>query len=83
MGAKDVVPRSLTGSIKRIAQEVADENATAVKAAFLAGVNAPPPRSFPYLQLIASYVDGKPKETIEHSIPEPVTIRHEFAKASK
>lgn len=56
--------RSLTrvkhASVKRIMREIVTDNPEEIRAAILEGIQAPPPRSFPYIALAAAYLDGKP-----------------------
>jgi hypothetical protein len=61
-GSKDKIPRSFKGSIKKIFEEVATEQPDLLYKAVVNGLRAPAPKSFPYLQLVTAYIDGKPME---------------------
>jgi hypothetical protein len=64
-------------SIRAVFEEVASDDPELIRRAVRAGLEAPPPKSFPYLQLAAFYVDGRPVEEIKMQIepPKPVVIR--------
>jgi hypothetical protein len=47
-------------SIKRIIKDLATTDPELFREAIVAGLQAAPPRSFPYLALAAAYLDGKP-----------------------
>jgi hypothetical protein len=47
-------------SIKKIIKDLATTEPELFREAIIAGLLAPPPRSFPYLALAAAYLDGKP-----------------------
>lgn len=53
------------GTIKGVIEYIANDCPQVVGRAFRKGLNSPPPRSFPYLQLAAYYLDGKPVERIQ------------------
>jgi hypothetical protein len=53
------------GSVKKIIEHLADQRPQTIGKALARGLAAPPPRSFPYIQLAAHYLDGKPVERIE------------------
>ena len=63
-GSKDVVPRTRKASIKDVLQEVAIANRGEIRAAILKGINAKPPHSLRYVEVIAHYLDGKPADTV-------------------
>jgi hypothetical protein len=63
-GSKDRVPRSFKGSIKKIFEEIASEQPELIYQAVEKGLKAPAPKSFPYLQLVTAYIDGKPMEAV-------------------
>jgi hypothetical protein len=79
-GSHDKIPRSVKASIRAVFEEVATEDPELIRRAVRAGLEAPPPKSFPYLQLAAFYVDGRPVEDIKLQIepPKPVVMRQEF-----
>lgn len=52
-------------SIKRIIKQAAFENQDKVYDAWLDGIMARPPYSFPYIALAAAYLDGKPGPAVE------------------
>jgi hypothetical protein len=47
-------------SVKRILKDLVGTQPDLIKEAMIAGLLAPPPRSFPYIALAAAYLDGKP-----------------------
>lgn len=47
-------------SVKRILKDLVGTQPELIKDAIIAGLLAPPPRSFPYVALAAAYLDGKP-----------------------
>jgi hypothetical protein len=51
-------------SIVALLDEIARKHPGKIRDAFLAGIEARPPRSFAYLQLLTHYLDGKPKDTL-------------------
>lgn len=61
-GSKDKIPRSVKASIAAIYEEVASDNPEIIRDAIVRGLKAPPPKSFPYVNLGALYLDGKPTE---------------------
>jgi hypothetical protein len=61
-GAKDRIPRTFKASVRAIFEEVAATHPQMLRDAVTKGLAAPPPKSYPYLQLLAHYVDGKPTE---------------------
>lgn len=63
--SKDKVPRGVRGSILAIAQHIATNNPEVIRKALINGFAARPPHSFPYLQLVAAYIDGRPAEKLE------------------
>jgi len=63
-GSKDAVPRSFKASIKAVFADVASTDPALITRAIRKGLAAAPPKSFPYLQLAAYYIDGKPAETV-------------------
>lgn len=61
-GSRDKVPRTFKASVRAIFAEVAEEQPALLRDAILRGIQADPPKSYPYLQLAAHYLDGKPAE---------------------
>jgi hypothetical protein len=59
---KAAFTRAAKASIKRVMKELAEEDPELIKASLILGLCAEPPKSFPYLMLCASYLDGKPVE---------------------
>jgi hypothetical protein len=47
-------------SVKRILKDLVGVQPELIRDAIIAGLLAPPPRSFPYVALAAAYLDGKP-----------------------
>jgi hypothetical protein len=72
-GSPDKVPRALKASIRRVIEEIASDDPELIRAAVRAGLSAPPPKSFPYLQLAAFYVDGKPVEDVKLHVEQSIT----------
>ncbi len=70
-GSRDKIPRALKASIRQVFEDIASEDPELIRAAVRAGLTAPPPKSFPYLQLAAAYVDGKPADEIKMRIERP------------
>jgi hypothetical protein len=68
LGAKDKVPRSVKASIKKIFEEIGSTDRELIREAIMRGIQAEPPKSFPYLQLAAAYVDGRPAENVKVEI---------------
>lgn len=64
-GAKDKVPRTFKGSIRALYVELANERPELFRAALERGLKSASPKSFPYLQMGAHYLDGKPVETVQ------------------
>jgi len=65
-GKKGIVPPSLKASVKRMFKEVAGKKPKMIRDAIEAGIQAKPPYSFQYLQLLTHYVDGKPSDKVDH-----------------
>lgn len=61
---QDLARREFTrvraASVKRILRDIAEVQPDLIRDAIIAGLLAPPPRSFPYVALAAAYLDGKP-----------------------
>jgi hypothetical protein len=64
-GSKNRIPRTLKQSIDQICQELVDTEPGLLRRAFRRGINARPPASYAYLQLIAAYTVGRPAERLE------------------
>ncbi|MBP7779487.1 MAG: hypothetical protein KA371_20405 [Acidobacteria bacterium] len=64
---KTIALRSLSkvqnASVKRILRDVVGTQPDLLRDAIIEGLQAPPPRSFPYIALAAAYLDGKPINT--------------------
>ena len=52
--------QKISASIKALCFEIGVENRAELKLALLQGCLAPPPKSLPYLLMMAAYIDGKP-----------------------
>lgn len=63
-GARNKVPASFKASIKKVFEDVATDDPELIKAAVLRGLKGKPRESFPFLQLAAHYIDGKPADTV-------------------
>ena len=61
-GAKNKLPG---GSIRATCQWLANERPELLHDAIMRGLAAGPPKSFPYVQLAAYYLDGKPVERVQ------------------
>ena len=78
-GSKDSIPRSVKASIRLACERIGKKHPKLIEERILAGVNHEDMRiAFPYIQMVAHYIDGKPKETHEHKVPEAVRVVHEF-----
>lgn len=56
-------------SVHRIIKDLVGTQPELIKDAIIAGLLAPPPRSFPYIALAAAYLDGKPAQAEPVSQP--------------
>jgi hypothetical protein len=65
-GSKDKVPRTFKASVRAIFAEIASTKPKLIRNAIVEGLKAPPPKSLPYLQLGALYLDGKPFEHADY-----------------
>lgn len=63
-GRSNKVPASFKASCKRIFEEISSEDPAILKNAILRGLKGRPREAFPYVQLAAYYLDGKPKEQV-------------------
>jgi hypothetical protein len=52
--------RVIKASVKRIMDEIVSDDPELIRNAIIDGLQAPAPRSFPYIALAAAYLDGKP-----------------------
>lgn len=59
------MPADLRASVKRALEDIARAKPELIREALERGLQAPPPKSFPYLQLAAYYLDGRPAETVK------------------
>lgn len=64
-GSPDTVPRRVKASIRTVLQDIVTDDPALIRDAIVKGLRAPPPKSFPYLQLAAAYVDGKPADKLQ------------------
>jgi hypothetical protein len=60
MPALRALSRVQSASVKRILKEIVTTDPDLMRDAIIEGLQAPPPRSFPYIALAAAYLDGKP-----------------------
>lgn len=58
--ARRTMTQVQNASVKRILKDIVGVQPELVREAIIEGLSAPPPRSFPYIALAASYLDGKP-----------------------
>jgi hypothetical protein len=56
--------KQMTVSIKAIMREMVSKDPQLIERALRDGLNADPPRSYPYLALAAAYLDGRPTENV-------------------
>jgi hypothetical protein len=68
-GRKNKVPHSFKVSIKQVFEKVATDDPELMEKAVLRGLKGKPRESFPFLQLAAYYIDGKPAETVKLQPP--------------
>ena len=68
-GSKNKIPGSVKALILGICEEIVTENPELIRRALIAGFTAKPPRSLPYLKLVAHYLDGKPREHVPLAAP--------------
>ena len=65
-GSKDKVPRGLKASVRAVCEKIASSNVSDIERAILNGIrNGGARNSIMYLRMVAEYVDGKPRETID------------------
>lgn len=64
-GAKDRVPRASKASVKAAILRVCKANPKILDDAILKGLTAKPREAFPFTQMAAHYVDGKPADTLK------------------
>ena len=77
-GAKDKVPKSFKASIKQVFEDIATSDPELIRTAVLKGLKGKPRESFPFLQLAAYYIDGKPADKLDVTMPPPVTVINRF-----
>lgn len=73
-GAKNKTPRSVKRSLAEVLEHIERDHDGDIQAALLAGIRAKPPKSFPYLQLAYHYRVGKPKDTMDVNVTQPVVF---------
>lgn len=64
-GSKNKLTGCAKASVRSVMEELTCLHIDEIRAAFLKGINAKPPHSLRYLEVIAAYIDGKPTETIK------------------
>ena len=64
-GSRDKVFRTFKASVRTIFLDVAENDPALLREAIILGIQATPPKSFPYLQLAAHYLDRKPVERLQ------------------
>ncbi|MBI3988856.1 MAG: hypothetical protein HY347_04485 [candidate division NC10 bacterium] len=74
-GAKDHVPRSVKASIKAVFEELGQTDYETWKEAIRRTLAKGGRDAFPYFQLAAYYLDGKPVETVKVQTPQPIVIK--------
>jgi hypothetical protein len=68
-GCPNKIPGSVKASVKAVLAEVAEANREEIKTAIVKGINSRPPHSLRYIEVVAHYTDGKPKDTVEVKTP--------------
>jgi hypothetical protein len=68
-GRRNNVPKSFKVSIKQVFEKVATDDPKLIEKAVLRGLKGKPRESFPFLQLAAYYIDGKPIENVKLHTP--------------
>ena len=63
-GSKDRFPRSVKASIRKVMEKIARQEPKLIEQVIRDGFAGKPRDAFPYVQLFAHYLDGKPPETI-------------------
>jgi hypothetical protein len=63
-GCRDKVPKSFKASIKHVFEDIAATDPALIRKAILKGLKGRPREAFPYVQLAAAYIDGKPADTV-------------------
>jgi hypothetical protein len=64
-GCKNKVPATFKASIKKVFEDIATEDPELIKNAVLKGLRGKPRESFPYVQIAAHYIDGKPADVVK------------------
>lgn len=85
-GSRDKIPRSFRASVAQLYRDLADEQPELYRDAIERGLRSEPPKSFPYLQLAASYIDGKPRDHIDVDLTDariPLEVFREIAQAGR
>jgi len=83
-GRKNKVPGSVKASVREVLAEVAEKDRAEIREAIRRGIRSRPPHSLRYVELVAHYTDGKPKDSVEISDPngEPMSYRFLVVRAS-
>lgn len=68
-GRKNKVPSTFKASIKAVFEKVQQDDPKLIEQAVLRGLRGKPRESFPFIQLAAHYIDGKPAETVKLNAP--------------
>lgn len=63
-GSRDKIPRGFKQSIRYLYEELAKAQPELFRSALVRGLKAAAPKNFPYLQMGAHYLDGKPTESV-------------------
>lgn len=64
-GSKNKVPATVKASIKAVFEQIASDDPQMIKDAILKAIRGKPRDAFPYLQLAAHYIDGKPSDVLK------------------
>jgi len=78
-GTKHAIPQSVKASVKAVLEEVAETEGLTIRRAVMEGLRGGPRNADRYIRMVAEYVDGKPKDTIDLN----AKIKDEAAAGSK
>lgn len=64
-GTRHAIPSSVKASVKAVLEEVAETEGRTIRQAVMEGLRGGPRNADRYIRMVAEYVDGKPKDTID------------------
>jgi len=82
-GSKDKIPRTFKASVALLFQELGEEDRERWKAAIQRSMRLGGRTAFPYFQMAAHYLDGKPADRIQVEGTQPIQIIMPGAEAPK